>query len=399
MTGDLAPSRLHPGDAIRASTSGLRTRRTRSLLSALGILVGIAAMIAVLGLSESSKSDLLAQLDRLGTNLLRVQATEGIGLSAARLPKAAVGMTGRVSGVEEVSAQVDLAANVFRTDYIPPTRTAGLTVKAVDTGILGTLKGTVAEGRFLDAAAARYPVAVLGWVAAERLAITDLSEQPRVWIRNQWFSVIGILSTLDLNPDLDRSAIIGIPAAETHLGSDGAASTIFVRTDPGSIDHVLGLLASAVNPEHPDQVQASRPTEALEARAAAASAFTELLLGLGAVALLVGAVGIANIMVISVLERRSEIGLRRALGATKRHIAIQFLTESLLLAAIGGIAGVATGTVITLAYARIRGWGVILPAQYLGAGIATALLIGALAGVYPALRAARMSPTEALRTV
>jgi putative ABC transport system permease protein len=399
MTGDLTPSRLHPADAVRTSTIGLRTRRTRSLLSALGILIGIAAMIAVLGLSESGKSDLLAQLDRLGTNLLRVQASEGVGLGAAQLPETALATTGRLDGVEEVSAQVDVAANVFRTDYIPTTRTGGLTVKAVDTGILGTLKGTVAEGRFLDVATARYPAAVLGSVAAERLGIRDLSEQPRAWIGNRWFSVIGILHTLDLNPDLDRSAIIGIPAAETYLGSDGAASTIFVRTDPGSVDRVLGLLASAVNPEHPDQVQASRPTEAIEARAAAASSFTELLLGLGAVALLVGAVGIANIMVISVLERRSEIGLRRALGATKRHIAVQFLTESLLLAAIGGTAGVATGGLITLAYARIRGWGVILPARYLGAGIATALLIGALAGFYPALRASRMSPTEALRTV
>jgi putative ABC transport system permease protein len=399
MTGDLTPSRLHPADAFRTSTIGLRTRPTRSLLSALGILIGIAAMIAVLGLSESSKSDLLAQLDRLGTNLLRVQAAEGIGLGPAQLPKTALATTGRLDGVEEVSAQVDVAANVFRTDYIPTTRTGGLTVKAVDTRILGTLKGTVAEGRFLDAATARYPAAVLGSVAAERLGIRDLSEQPRVRIRNRWFPVIGILHTLDLNPDLDRSAIIGIPAAKTYLGSDGAASTIFVRAGPGSVDRVLGLLASAVNPEHPDQVQASRPTEAIEARAAAAGAFTELLLGLGAVALLVGAVGIANIMVISVLERRSEIGLRRALGATKRHIAVQFLTESLLLAAIGGTAGVATGGLITLAYARIRGWGVILPARYLGAGIATALLIGALAGLYPALRASRMSPTEALRTV
>jgi putative ABC transport system permease protein len=294
---------------------------------------------------------------------------------------------------------VDVAANVYRTDYIPTTRTGGLTVKAVDTEILGTLKGTVADGRFLDEATARYPVAVLGSVAAERLGISDLSEQPRVWIGNRWFPVIGILHTLDLNPDLDRSAIIGVPAAETYLGSDGVASTIFVRTTSGSVDDVLGLLASAVNPEHPDQVEASRPTEAIEAKAAAASAFTELLLGLGAVALLVGAVGIANIMVISVLERRPEIGLRRALGATRRHIAIQFLTEALLLAAIGGAGGVATGGLITIAYARLRGWGVILPARYLGAGIATALVIGALAGLYPALRASRMSPTEALRTV
>jgi putative ABC transport system permease protein len=399
MTGDLTASRLHAADAVRTSTVGLRTRRTRSLLSALGVLIGIAALIAVLGLSESSKSDLLAQLDRLGTNLLRVQASEGIGLGSAQLPETALAMTGRVDGVERVSAQVDVAANVFRSDYIPTTRTGGLMVKAVDTGVLGTLKGTVAEGRFLNDGTARYPVAVLGSVAAERLGISDLSEQPRVWLGSQWFSVIGILDTLDLNPDLDRSAIIGIPAAEAYLGSDGVASTIFVRTDPDSVDAVLGLLASTVNPENPDQVEASRPTEAIEARAAAATAFTELLLGLGAVALLVGAVGIANIMVISVLERRSEIGLRRALGATRRHIAMQFLTESLLLSAIGGAAGVATGSLITVAYARIRGWGVILPLEYLGAGIATALVIGALAGLYPALRAGGMSPTEALRTV
>jgi putative ABC transport system permease protein len=399
VTGDLPPSRLHSADAVRTSTVGLRTRRTRSLLSALGILIGIAAMIAVLGLSESSKSDLLAQLDRLGTNLLRVQASEGLGLGSAQLPETAVPMTGRLDDVELVSAQVDVDANVFRTDYVPTSRTGGLTVKAVDTRILGMLKGTVAQGRFLDEATARYPVTVLGSVAAERLGIRDLSEQPRVWIGNQWFSVIGILHTLDLNPDLDRSAIVGVPAAQTYLGSNGVAATIFVRTDPGSVDAVLGLLASAVNPQHPDEVEASRPTEAIEARAAAASAFTELLLGLGAVALLVGAVGIANIMVISVLERRSEIGLRRALGATKQHIAIQFLTESLLLSAIGGAAGVATGALITVGYARIRGWGVILPARYLAAGMVTALVIGALAGLYPALRASRMSPTEALRTV
>jgi putative ABC transport system permease protein len=294
---------------------------------------------------------------------------------------------------------VDVTANVYRTNYIPTTRTGGLMVKAVDTRILGTLKGAVAKGRFLDDATARYPVAVLGFVASERLGITDLSVQPRVWIGNHWFSVIGILNPLDLNPDLDRSAIIGIPAAESYLGSDGVASTIFIRTDPEAVDDVLGLLALTVNPQNPDQVQASRPTDVIEARAAAASAFTELLLGLGAVALLVGAVGIANIMVISVLERRSEIGLRRALGATKRHIAVQFLTESLLLAAIGGAAGVATGSLITIIYARVRDWGVILAARYLGAGIATAVVIGALAGLYPALRASRMSPTEALRTV
>ena len=143
----------------------------------------------------------------------------------------------------------------------------------------------------------------------------------------------------------------------------------------------------------------SRPSDALEARAAAKTAFTSLFLGLGAVALLVGGVGIANVMVISVLERRSEVGLRRALGATRRHVGAQFACESLLLAAAGGVAGVALGALVTAGYAATRGWTPVVPPAALAGGVAAALAIGAVAGVYPALRAARLSPTDALRGV
>jgi putative ABC transport system permease protein len=256
----------------------------------------------------------------------------------------------------------------------------------------------VAAGRFLDEVAPGYPAVVLGSVAAERLGFAGLEYRPLVWLGGRWFPVVGILNPVDLSPDLDRAAIVTEAVAEEYLGFDGVAGTLYVRTAPEWVDRVMEVLPPTVNPENPDQVQVSRPTDAIEAKAAAESAFTNLFLGLGAVALLVGGVGIANVMVISVLERRSEIGLRRALGATRRHVAVQFLLEALILAAVGGIGGVLLGTGVTAAYARIRGWGLLIPGLALWGGLAAALVIGTIAGLYPALRAARLSPTEALRT-
>jgi putative ABC transport system permease protein len=289
-------------------------------------------------------------------------------------------------------------ANVYRSDQVPSTRSGGISVRAADVDLVVTLQGSVAEGRFLDAASAAFPTTVLGSVAAERLGITTLEPGVLVWLGDEWFRVIGVLEPIELSPDLDRAAMVGWAAAEEYLGYDGVASSLYVRTDPDWVDAVMGVLPATVNPENPDQVEVSRPSDAIEARAAAESAFTNLFLGLGAVALLVGGVGIANVMVISVLERRAEIGLRRALGATRRHVAIQFLLEALLLAVIGGIGGVLLGAGVTGIYARIRGWDVLIPAVALIGGMAAALVIGAVAGLYPALRASRLSPTEALRT-
>jgi putative ABC transport system permease protein len=186
--------------------------------------------------------------------------------------------------------------------------------------------------------------------------------------------------------------------AKQLFAQAGHPSAIYVRTDPNHVDRARSLLASTTNPEHPEQVQISRPSDALAARAAAKGAFTSLLLGLGAVALLVGGVGIANVMVISVLERRSEIGLRRALGATRRHITTQFLTESLLLSAMGGAAGALLGAIVTAISSISQHQPTVVPLVAIFGGLGAALLIGALAGVYPALRAARLSPTDALRS-
>jgi len=391
-------STLRFGDALRVSLVGLRTRTTRAVLSALGITIGIGAMVAVLGLSESSKSDLISTLDRLGTNLVVVEASQGIGFGSGVLPETAASMVGRIAPVQTVSAVGNVDANVFRSDLVPSTRSGGISVHAVDDSLLSTLNGTLAAGTFLDTTASDYPVVVLGSVAAQRLGITSLDTPVAVWLGDQWFGVVGILDPVDLAPELDRSVMIGTGAAVMYVGYDGVPASLYVRTVPESIDQVLSVIPATTNPENPDQVQAARPTDALEARAAAEGAFTALFLGLGLVALIVGGVGVANVMVISVLERRGEIGLRRALGATRRQVAVQFVGEALILASAGGLGGVALGAGVTAAYAASRGWNTRVPGIALIGGMVASLVIGVIAGVYPARRAARMSPTEALRT-
>jgi putative ABC transport system permease protein len=392
-------SRLLPADVLRVASIGLRTRRLRAALSVVGIAIGIASMVAVLGISQSSKGDLIAQLDKLGTNLLTITPGASLTEEQATLPLTAPKMVGRLDSVEQVAALRGMDVTVRRTNYIPAAQTAGITVHAADTNLLTTLKGTVAQGVFLNEANIRYPAIVLGSVAAERLAITSLEAEPAVYVDGYWFSVVGILDPLPLAPDIDRAALVGFPIAEELLGATPDPSAIHIRTDPDRIDQTRTLLPATVNPENPEEVAVSRPSDVIEARAAAKTAYTSLFLGLGAVALLVGGIGIANVMVISVLERRSEIGLRRALGAAKPDISIQFLSESLLLAALGGLAGAALGVVVTAGYALSRSWEVNIPAYAPIGGLGASLLIGGVAGLYPAVRAARLSPTEALRTV
>jgi putative ABC transport system permease protein len=401
--------RLRLKDGLRVASVGLRARPLRAALSALGIAIGTAAIVAVLGLSSSSQAGLLAEIDRLGTNMLTLEAGQSLTGEEAKLPREA---PARITHLDDVQLVAHTALikeeNVYRNSMIPETNTGGLQVQATSLNLPSVLSTGVARGRWLNEGTAREPVAVLGAAAAQRLGIDRVYPDQRIWLADQWFNVAGILKPSPLAPDIDASALIGYSTARKYLGyvslvrgakKVGPPSSIYVRAATDDVVAVQSVLAQTANPAAPNEVNVSQPSDALTARAAAAGAFDSLFLGLGVVALVVGAVGVANIMIISVLERRSEIGLRRALGATKSQIRTQFLNESILLAVMGGVVGVLAGATATTVYASSKGWAVVIPVGAWSGGIAAAILIGAFAGLMPAVRASRMPPTVALRTV
>ncbi|MFB7512596.1 ABC transporter permease [Streptomyces sp. NPDC056144] len=394
MKRDLTPSRLAPRDILRVGAVGLRARRARVVLSALGIAIGIATMVAVVGLSESSRADLMARLDRLGTNLLTAEAGKDATGQEVKLPKSAVAMVERIGPVRHATATGDVDARIRRSDVVPEERTAGVTTQAAGIDLLAALGGEVEEGVWLDPARERLPVTVLGATAAQRLGITGTGET--IMMNDTRVVVVGILAPIELVPTLDRVALVGFPAAERYLGFDGHPTTVFERSTDASVEDVRAVLARTISPGAEGGVKVSRPSDALAAKAATDEGLTALMLGLGAVALLVGGVGVANTMVISVLERRQEIGLRRSLGATRNAIRVQFLTESLLLSALGGTTGAFLGAAATYAFAHAQGWTAVVPPWSLGGGLAATLVIGVIAGLYPAIRASRLHPTVAL---
>ncbi|MGP3960145.1 ABC transporter permease [Nonomuraea sp. 3N208] len=395
----LAPAGMRLGDVMRVGAVGLRTRPLRAFLSALGIAIGIAAMVGVVGLSSSSGAELDRTLSALGTNLLTVTSGTTLAGEAAQMPKDAEAMIERIGPVQAASAVAKISeAKVYRSEQIPEAQTGGLSTYAARLDLPATVGATLRSGTWLNQATERYPAAVLGSAAAQRLGVGSVGQDTQVVVGGQRFSVVGVLNPVALATDLDSAVMVGWPVAEERLDFDGHPTTLYTRSEEAKLEAVRQVLAGTANPEAPNEVDVSRPSDALAAKQATSQAFANLLLGVGAVALLVGGVGVANTMVISVLERRAEIGLRRSLGATRGQIRTQFLAESLLLSAMGGAGGVLLGTAVTMGYALYSGWPSVVPAWATVGGLAATLAIGAMAGLYPAVRASRLSPTEALST-
>ncbi|MGI5490159.1 ABC transporter permease [Microtetraspora malaysiensis] len=394
----LTSARMRPRDVARVGGSGLRARPIRVFLSALGIAIGIAAMLGVVGISASSQEDLNRQLSALGTNLLKVSPGQTLFGDDSHLPAEAEEMIDQIGPVTSVTATGVTKAKVYRNDHIPTAQSGSISVTAARLDLLKEVGTQVVSGSWLNDATHRYPAVVLGPKAADRLGVVRAGPDQRVWLGGQWFTVVGVLASAPLAPELDTAALVGWPVATERLGFDGYPTTIYTRAEEESVAAVRDVLAATANPEKPNEVKVSRPSDVLAAKQATDATLNALLVGLGGVALLVGGVGVANTMVISVLERRAEIGLRRSLGATRGQIRMQFLAESLLLSAIGGVGGVALGIGVTSAYAGFQGWPAIVPVWAMLGGVFATLVIGGIAGFYPALRAARMSPTEALAT-
>jgi putative ABC transport system permease protein len=390
---------MAPRDVVRVGAAGLRTRPTRALLSALGIALGIAAMVAVVGISSSSREQLNRQLAAFGTNLLTVSPGQTVEGEDAKLPAEAEAMIARIGPVTAVAATGEVStAKVYRSDKIPKVETNGLTLLAARVSLPQTVGATVRSGVWLNGLTGRYPAAVLGASAAERLGVGRPSPRTEILVGGERFTVIGVLNPVALAPELDTAVMTGWEVATDLFGFDGRPATVYTRSRDSQVEAVRAVLAATANPQAPGDVSVSKPSDVLAARRAADATLNGLLLGLGAVALLVGGVGVANTMVISVLERRAEIGLRRSLGAARGQIRVQFLAESLLLSALGGLGGVLLGIAVTTGYAAYQTWPSVVPAWATAGALAATVLIGGVAGLYPAIRAARLSPTEALAT-
>ena len=387
-------SHLRPADVLRLAGTGLRARPMRAFLSALGIAIGIAAMIAVVGVSTSSRAQLTAQLESLGTNMLTLTPGSDLTGAEVKFPTDAVGRVDKIDGVRQSSSTSLVKASVYRSSLSDKAATGGISALVAEPGLLDVVAGEVDKGDWLNPATSSYPSTVLGAAAARRLGVVEPGTQ--VWLGGTSFTVVGILKPSVLAPELDNAALIGAPVAERLFGYAGNPTTIYERSADEAVERVRGLLGPTISPQAPGAVKISRPSDALAAKNAADQAFTSLLTGVGSIALIVGGIGVANTMIISVLERRREIGLRRALGAMRSHILIQFLAEALLLAGLGGALGCVIGVGVTAGVAAANGWPFSLPALIILAGLGVTVLIGAVAGLYPAVRAARTPPTAAL---
>lgn len=404
MTGNITTVRRPLGtriaDLLHSAWIGATGRRSRTVLAALGIALGIAAYVALSGIAASNQSALLARLDALGANLQVVTPGQDAARQPIPLPQYAPRTLARQPQVERVGVFDTTPENVriFKNELVPKSNGNALALSVMRPGALDALGASLTQGHGIDADNEHLPVAVLGSEAAYRLGVTGVGD--RVLIDDAWYGVVGILDPVPQARSFDSSVIIGSKYAKAHYPDQaktiGRISAIYVRTKPGDAEALRRMLAHAANLTG-SGVSVNASADLSEARNTTDDSLTTLGLMIGVIALAVGGMSIANMMIVTVMERRGEIGLRRALGATPGAIRMQFVTEAAMLSAFGGLAGIGIGAGTAMAVAVSAHQPMALDWGSLPLAWCAAVLVGILAGIYPASRAARLTPTEALR--
>lgn len=389
-------------DLLAITVQSLRARVLRSLFMAVGAAVGVGVVVGAQGTLLSAKGDLRASLDELGTNLLVIRAGEG---STPQIPRLPANVSQRVSGITTVESVAWTAA----VDQVPAVlpRVAGHDLGQVSARvliaspeILEVLRLDLAAGRFLTEAddGSALTAAVIGPAVAGALGIDNAAEHS-LEIAGVDFAIVGILAPSELAPELDSSVIIPASTADRRFGSAATPTTLYVRTEPSQVVETAAVLPLAIGYGGPDaRPTVSVATELLQARATVDRNQQAVLFGVGALALLVGSFGVVNTLHIALLERRSEVGLRRALGQQRGVVGAQFVLEAGLIGAAGAVLGAAAATSFVVVLAERREWVVQLDIPLTLAAVGAATVISAGAGLGVARKAARLDPLDALRT-